>query len=99
MSNSQFNSMANKIYKTKIVKENNIVLDKNIYYAEDWLFNIQTIIHASNIEYINKQFYYYRRGHESSSSFMMKILLRELEYGFIGKEKKNMQIYLIKINF
>ncbi|WP_415348880.1 glycosyltransferase family 2 protein, partial [Clostridium perfringens] len=31
LSNSQFNSMANKIYKTKIVKENNIVLDKNIY--------------------------------------------------------------------
>ena len=69
LSNSQFNSMANKIYKTKIVKENNIFLDENIYYAEDWLFNMQTIIHTSNIEYINKQFYYYRRGHESSSSF------------------------------
>lgn len=68
LSNSQFNSMANKIYRTSIIKENNIRLDKNIYYAEDWLFNMEFFKISKNIFYINECFYYYRRGHESSSS-------------------------------
>lgn len=68
LSNSQFNSMANKIYKTSIIKENNIQLDKNIYYAEDWLFNMEFFKVSQNISYINECFYCYRRGHESSSS-------------------------------
>lgn len=68
LSNSQFNSMANKIYRASIIKENNICLDKNIYYAEDWLFNIEFFKLAQNTSYMNKCFYYYRRGHESSSS-------------------------------
>ena len=68
LSNSQFNSMANKIFRTSIIKENNIRLDKDIYYAEDWLFNVEFFRRSKKISYINKAFYYYRRGHESSSS-------------------------------
>lgn len=68
LSNSQFNSMANKIFRTSIIKENNIRLDKDIYYAEDWLFNVEFFRRSKKVSYINKDFYYYRRGHESSSS-------------------------------
>lgn len=68
LSNSQFNSMANKIFRTSIIEENNIRLDKDIYYAEDWLFNVEFFRRSKKISYINKAFYYYRRGHESSSS-------------------------------
>lgn len=68
LSNSQFNSMANKIFRTSIIKKNNIRLDKDIYYAEDWLFNVEFFRRSKKISYINKAFYYYRRGHESSSS-------------------------------
>lgn len=68
LSNSQFNSMANKIFRTSIIKKNNIRLDKDIYYAEDWLFNIEFFRRSKKVSYINKPFYYYRRGHESSSS-------------------------------
>lgn len=68
LSNSQFNSMANKIFRNYIIKENNIRLDKDIYYAEDWLFNIEFFKKATKVSYVNKAFYYYRRGHESSSS-------------------------------
>lgn len=68
LSNSQFNSMANKIFKASIIKENNIRLDKDIYYAEDWLFNVEFFKKSIKVSYVNKAFYYYRRGHESSSS-------------------------------
>lgn len=69
LSNSQFNSMANKIYKRSIAKENNLLLDKDIYYAEDWKFNMEFFKHSQRLSYINKCYYYYRRGHESSSNF------------------------------
>lgn len=69
LSNSQFNSMANKIYKRSIVKENNLLLDKDIYYAEDWKFNMEFFKYSQTVSYINKCYYYYRRGHESSSNF------------------------------
>lgn len=68
LSNSQFNSMANKIFKSQIINKNNIRLDPDIYYAEDWLFNMKFFKECNKISYINKCFYYYRRGHESSSS-------------------------------
>lgn len=68
LSNSQFNSMANKIYKREILKTNNIKLDVKIFYAEDWLLNMEFFKHCNKATYINRCFYYYRRGHESSSS-------------------------------
>lgn len=68
LSNSQFNSAANKLYKSRIIKSHNISFNKEIYYAEDWLFNVDFFDKVSNVSYINKAFYYYRRGHESSSS-------------------------------
>ena len=68
LSNSQFNSMANKIYKREILKTNNIKLDAKIFYAEDWLLNMEFFKHCNKATYINRCFYYYRRGHESSSS-------------------------------
>lgn len=68
ISNSQFNSAANKLYKAEIVKSHHITFDKEIYYAEDWLFNVNFLKRCTTVSYINKAFYYYRRGHESSSS-------------------------------
>lgn len=65
---SQFNSMANKIFKREIIEKNNIRLDEKIFYAEDWLFNMEFFKFCNKASYINKCFYYYRRGHESSSS-------------------------------
>lgn len=66
---SKYNSMWNKIYKKSIVSEYKIFLDTKIFYAEDWLFNINFL--SSNVKkavYINKSLYYYRRGHVSLSN-------------------------------
>lgn len=68
LGNSGFNSMANKIFRTSIIKNNNLRLNINIYYAEDWLFNIEFFKYVKKVFYINEAYYFYRRGHESSSS-------------------------------
>lgn len=68
LSNSQFNSAANKLYKAEVIKSHHIAFNQEIYYAEDWLFNVNFLKRASTVSYINKAFYYYRRGHDSSSS-------------------------------
>lgn len=66
---SKYNSMWNKIYRKSIVSEHKIFLDTKIFYAEDWLFNIKFLTsNAKRAIYVNKAFYYYRRGHVSLSN-------------------------------
>lgn len=67
MENSRYNSMANKLFRRKLIEDNNIKLEEDSDYAEDWMFNIDFLKLAETASYINKGFYYYRRGHESSS--------------------------------
>lgn len=67
ISNSGYNSMANKLFKRKLIVDHNIKLDSESNYAEDWKFNLDFLEFADSASYINKGFYYYRRGHESSS--------------------------------
>lgn len=67
LSKSSFNSAANKLFKRSLILEHNIKLDIESDYGEDWKFNIDFLQYAQNAYYINKGFYYYRRGHESSS--------------------------------
>ncbi|MDK0703816.1 glycosyltransferase family 2 protein [Clostridium perfringens] len=63
-----FNSMANKLFKSYIVKKNNIKLDVDLYYAEDWKFNVDFFRYAKTLFYIDSAYYYYRKGHKSSST-------------------------------
>ena len=64
---NSFNSMANKLFKNSIVKKNSLKLDEDIYYAEDWKFNVDFFRYTKSLVYINQAFYFYRRGHDSSS--------------------------------
>lgn len=68
LKNSKYNSMWNKLYKKNIILENSIFLDEGLFYAEDWLFNIEFFTKINKAAYIKKAFYYYRRGHISLSN-------------------------------
>lgn len=99
LSNSQFNSMANKIYKKSIIKEEHIRLDERIYYAEDWLFNMKFFQVSNKVSYINECYYYYRRGHESSSSLYKQDTFEKVGLWIYRMRKKyakelNMNPYL-----
>lgn len=48
-----------KMYKTEIIKKNNILFDPNIRISEDQLFNIEVLLKSSTLSYSNKNLYYY----------------------------------------
>lgn len=53
------NSPVNKIYQTKIIRENNIKFPPNIRMGEDLMFNLEYFKHIDNIKILNQTFYHY----------------------------------------
>ena len=58
--------LANKIYKTSIIKKNNLKLDEKIAISEDLLFNLQYFNYCQKIIYNKSVKYFYRQYHSSS---------------------------------
>lgn len=56
----------NKIYRTELMKKNNIKFDKSILKHGDVEFTYKCLALADKIYYINKGFYYYRNDNENS---------------------------------
>lgn len=57
---SYFNCVIwNKIYKSSIIKENNILFDKNIHVAEDTLFAVTYSLNILKAVHVNKPYYHY----------------------------------------
>lgn len=54
-----FNSPGNKIYKTSLVKENNIKFLEGCHMGEDMVFNVKAFNHAKEISIIKKSYYNY----------------------------------------
>ncbi len=54
-----FNPLWNKIYLTKVIKENNIRFNPNIQVGEDFLFNIEYIDNIQRAKYIEQPLYLY----------------------------------------
>lgn len=54
-----FNEIWNKLYKTDIIKDNNIEFDLTLNLGEDYLFNIEYLKYSNNFSYINKNLYLY----------------------------------------
>ena len=76
--NSFFGNMGvcNKIYKTNLIKKNNINFKSNVWY-EDVAFTTKVLINANKIEYcIEKPLYYYleRNGSTMNNSNVQKNL-------------------------
>lgn len=59
----------NKIFKTEIIKNNNVLFREDTNYAEDFIFNLDYLINVNNI-YIEQQcLYMYRCNSENSLTF------------------------------
>lgn len=89
------NSLNNKIYNLSTIKEYSLKLDENQYYGEDLLFNLNYFSKIKYFHYIDKNYYFYRKGHSSLTTVINKDLLQDniyhtfkirkkyaLEYGF-----------------
>ncbi len=55
----------NKLYKTSFIKENNVDFDRDLYIAEDFLFNFKLFTHKPKICLINDYTYYYFQNTKS----------------------------------
>ncbi len=60
--NYLFNQIWNKLYITKIIKENNIKFSKDFELGEDLLFNLQYLKNINKASYINDELYIYTDG-------------------------------------
>lgn len=68
LSNSIKGYCVNKIFKRKILLENNIRFDEKIKICEDMLFVFKYIHHINKIYVINDELYYYRIRKSSASN-------------------------------
>lgn len=63
----------NKIYVLNIIKSNEIYFDEHIAYNEDRLFNIEYLLHCSNIALDDKVVYFYRKNKDSAMGQLYKL--------------------------
>lgn len=61
-------SPVNKLYRTEVIKRNNILFNEDFFIAEDYLFNLKLIDVAKKGVSINTPLYYYLRHEESVST-------------------------------
>ena len=67
LQDEMLSSTWNKLYKAKVIKDNNIVFSEDFFIAEDYLFNIEYMDAIERGVSINIPLYYYVR-HENSVS-------------------------------
>lgn len=77
----------NKLYKREIIKQNNIRFDENVSWCEDFIFNMEYLLHVNNIESIMSPTYYYVKTEGSlvsksinSLTNIVRMKLSVLEY-------------------
>lgn len=68
--------MGSALYRTSILRENNIYFDTNRKYAEDVVFTVKALLHMNQIMSVDKGLMYYLR---SSASITNKVSLTHLD--------------------
>ena len=93
----------NKIFKTKTIKENNILFTSRIYYNEDRLFILNYLMYCHKITFINEPLYLYFQNENSAmgriqSEFNEKMITELVAYdemvSMLKKHKLNIGIAL-----
>jgi glycosyltransferase EpsJ len=57
--NRLMRSLVNKLYRKVIIVDNNMRLSEAVEYGEDYLFNIEYLMHVKRVFYLNECLYYY----------------------------------------
>lgn len=63
------NPLWNKIYKRKIIENNNITFDEKVETGEDFIFNLQYLRKTRKISFIKEKLYYYIRRNNNSITY------------------------------
>ncbi|MEF2901582.1 MAG: glycosyltransferase family 2 protein [Terrisporobacter sp.] len=91
--NILFNSVCNKIYNSKIIKEYGIYFDENVCLGEDLIFNIEYLKFAGNkIIVLNKSLYNYILRDTESLDYKYQENLFE-KYKYLSKQLYDAMLY------
>lgn len=63
----------NKLYKTSIIKDNDLKMDESLSFCEDFIFNMEYLIHCKNIAPLQIPIYYYIKTEGSLVTQSMSI--------------------------
>lgn len=88
ITHKQINGPVNKIYRKKILDDNNILFNENLSIAEDWLFNLLYIYHIDS--FVTTSDILYCVNTENSNSLSRKIrsdIKEQLSFAFVESEK------------
>lgn len=97
-----------KLFKRKLIEENQILFDEKIINGEDMLFNIEILNKADKVKTINKSFYLYRRYigqttkkfdiriFDSDISFHKKISNLLKDYNISDEQKEKIRIFCLQ---
>ena len=66
---NSLSSSCNKIFKTRIIKENKLYFNKNIFLMEDFLFVLAYLKYTQNIYCIKDALYHYRQPDNENHAF------------------------------
>ena len=58
----------NRIYKTELLKSNNIIFPKDICFGEDTYFHRIALLHAKNIFYLKEPLYFYLQNRKGGQT-------------------------------
>ena len=70
--NDSLNSVCNKIFSNKLIKENKIIFPIGVQLGEDGAFNVRAITYSDNIYYLDYCGYYYREVEGSATRNVIK---------------------------
>jgi hypothetical protein len=80
---SLFNTPFSRLYRLKIIKNNNITYDETVSLGEDLLFNLEYLKCISQISIVNESLYFYTSCDTESSS-----LTHKFRYDYFETQKK-----------
>lgn len=69
-------SAGNKMYRHDFLRKSEIKFDEEIYFGEDFLFNLKVYVNASIVELINDETYYYFYNMNSVTNVFKKNLTK-----------------------
>ena len=101
--NKLFNSPVNKIYSSKIIKENKILFKEDIKSGEDYIFNVDYCNFIDDIFYVDIPLYYYYNNPMSithnKSGMTIEQQMKMFDYEYMLSSKEDDELKYLANNY
>ena len=82
-----------KLYKTNVIKDNDILFFENIYAEEDFSFNILANLYSKKINFLDEEMYYYRKQTNSITTNKENVRVNAIKaFALLTKELERREL-------